>query len=403
MSSAWTRQQAKSLAEQVLSYSRAMDCEVSLEQAHTSFARFAANEVTTSGSAFTLDIGITSGDGRRQGTVHATNSDPSTLQEAVARSEELMESAQPDPEYVEALPPQKYPVTPAFDQETADARPSERAKRAKIALDVARARGLQGSGFSETITRWTALANKNKNFGFFTSTLARFATTMRTADGTGSGWAGRVGPRLSGIPTQQLAERAAEKAKGSANPKALEPGRYTVVLEPQAVADLLGNLIGSLSRRMADQGRSFLSKTGGGNRIGEKIFSELITLRSDPFNPQVPGRSWAGGGGGAGAFLVFGGLGGGAFAGLPSRKTTWIDQGVVKALTVDRYWAKKIKSEPLPFSGSLKLEGGSGTAEQLVAGMDRGLLITHFFYIRTVNPQNVELTGLTRDGVWLVE
>lgn len=404
MSAGWTRQQAKSLAEQILSYSRAKDCEVSLEQAHTAYARFAANDVTTSGSALTLDISITSGDGRRHGTAHASNSDPTTLKETMARSEELMESAQPDAEYLDALPPQKYPVTPAFDSQTAKIGPTDRAETAKLALDVARARGLQGSGFSETITRWSALGNKKRNFGFSTSTIARFATTMRTADGTGSGWAGRTSSRFATIPAQQLVERAAHKAETSAHPQALPPGRYTVVLEPQAVADLIGNLMGSFSRRLADQGRSFLSKPGGGNRLGEKIFPEMITLRSDPLHPQVPGRPWAGGGiGGVGAFLGFGGFGGGAFTGVPSRKTTWIEKGVVKALSVDRYWAKKIHSDPVPFSGSLILEGGAGTAEDLVAGMDRGLLITHFFYIRPVNPQNVELTGLTRDGVWLVE
>ena len=89
--------------------------------------------------------------------------------------------------------------------------------------------------------------------------------------------------------------------------------------------------------------------------------------------------------------------------GLPARKTTWVEKGVVKAVPVDRYWAAKNKLEALPFSGSLVLEGGSGTLDELVAGTERGLLVTHFFYIRSVNPQTVALTGLTRDGLWLVE
>jgi len=274
----------------------------------------------------------------------------------------------------------------------------------KTALDLSRAKALQASGFSENITRWSAIANKKKNFGFHASTVALFSTTMRTEDGTGSGWAGVHSPWFSKIPAQTLAQRAAKKAETSANAKTLEPGRYTVILEPQAVADLMGSLVGSLSKRSADEGRSFLSKPGGGNRLGEKLFPELVSLRSDPFDPRLAGRPWTGGGGGGGrGGLGFGGFGGGGLGHLPSKKTTWIDKGVVKTMTCDRYWAQVTKSEPVPFSGGLVMNGGSGTVEDLIAGTERGLLITHFFYIRVVNPQNVELTGLTRDGVWLVE
>jgi predicted Zn-dependent protease len=89
--------------------------------------------------------------------------------------------------------------------------------------------------------------------------------------------------------------------------------------------------------------------------------------------------------------------------GEPARKTTWIEKGVIKTLPVDRHWATVAKTPPVPLSGSLVMSGDSGTIEDLVRGTDQGLLITHFFYIRPVNPQNVELTGLTRDGVWLIE
>lgn len=405
----WTRQQAKALADQILSYSRAKECEVSLDQARLGHTRFAANDITTSGSSHSLEISITSRDGSRSGTAHANGIEPSVLKSAVARSEELMASASPDPEYEEGLGPQKYPEMHAFHDETAKARAADRAAGVKIALDLSRAGGLNASGFSENIARWSAIANKKKNFGFHSSTVAIYSTTMRTEDGTGSGWAGVHSPWFSKIPAQSLAQRAAKKAETSANPKTLEPGRYTVILDPQAVSDLMGSLIGSLSRRSADEGRSFLSKPGGGNRLGEKLFPEIVTIKSDPFDPRIAGRPWTGGGGGAGGGGGGRGGGGGGFGGggggghLPSRKTTWIEKGVVKTLTCDRYWASVTKSQPVPFSGGLVMTGGSGTVDNLIAGTERGLLITHFFYIRVVNPQNVELTGLTRDGVWLVE
>src|SRR4029450_5633276 len=162
------------------------------------------------------------------------------------------------------------------------------------------------------------------------------------------------------------------------------------------------------------EGRSFFSKPGGGNRIGEKVFADGVTIRSDPFDPRLPGPPWIGGatGGGVGG-LGFGGFGGGNFAGLPTRKTAWIENGLLRNLPVDRYWAKKTNEEPLPFPGSLVVEGGSGATDDLGAGTApgagaprgaaRGLLLARFWYTRPVNPQTVQVTGLTRDGVWLIE
>ena len=158
-------------------------------------------------------------------------------------------------------------------------------------------RTLTASGFSETLVTTSAIANKKGNFGFHVGTTARYSTTMRTADGTGSGWAGFESPRLGDVKAAELAARAARKAETSAAPKELPPGAYTVILEPRAVADLFGNLFSSLTRRTVDEGRSFLSKPGGGNRIGEEVFAPSVTLRSDPFDPRLSGRPWSGGGG----------------------------------------------------------------------------------------------------------
>ena len=286
-------------------------------------------------------------------------------------------------------------------EDTAKAGAVERSVGVGAALKLARERKLNASGFSEATSRWTAIANKKGNFGYHAGSSASFSTTMRTEDGTGSGWAGLDAPRFSEIPAADLAERAAKKAIGSAKPRDIEPGRYTVILEPKAVDDLVELLAGSFSMRTADEGRSFLSKPGGGNRVGEKVFADAVTIRSDPFDPRVPARPWAGGG--TGGFLGFGGTGGAGFTGLPTRKTTWVDKGVVKELSVDRYWATKANTAPRPFFGSIVMEGGKGTVDDLIAGADKALLVTRFWYIRSVNPQIVQVTGLTRDGVWLIE
>ncbi|HEX9690078.1 MAG TPA: TldD/PmbA family protein [Thermoanaerobaculia bacterium] len=397
----WTREEAKKLAEKVLSYSKAPECEVWLEATQAGHTRFAANDVTTSGSSRDLTIAIVSRGEGRTGTVRVNDMEPKALAAAVARSEEVMAAANVDPEWVEGLPAQKYPEIRGFHDATVKAGAPDRKNGVKAALDLARGKKLNASGFSETTARWSALASKKGNFGFSASTSAEFSTTMRTEDGTGSGWAGLEAPDFSEIPAEELGRHAARKAEESAKPRELEPGKYTVVFEPRAVADLLGNLNAVMSRRAADEGRSFFSKPGGGNRTGEKIFAESVTIRSDPFDARVPGRPWVGGAGVG--FLGFGGFGGGNFAGLPTRKTTWVEKGVLRNLSIDRYWAKKNGEEPLPFSGGLVMEGGSGSIEDLVAGTERGLLLTRFWYIRTVNPQTVQLTGLTRDGVWLIE
>ncbi len=185
-------------------------------------------------------------------------------------------------------------------------------------------------------------------------------------------------------PARELSAVAALQAETSARPHALEPGRYTVILEPLAVDDLVGFLLFSLSLHAADEGRSFLAWPGGGNRVGEMVFAEGVTLRSDPSDPRIPSSSWAGGG-------------------LPSRKVNWVEKGVVKTLAVDRYWARKTGRDPVPPPSNLILEGGSGSLDDLIAGTDKALLVTRFWYIRMVNPQDLVLTGLTRDGVWLVE
>ncbi len=395
----WTADEAKALAASILSYAKAEECDVSLASTRSANTRFASGEVTTSGSTRDIAITITSRGGGRSGSVTLNETDPEALRQGVARSEELMALAPVDPEFVPGLGPQQYPAVDAWNDATAGAGTAERLGAVREALETGRAKQLDTSGFCETILTWSAIASRKELFGYHRASDVTFSTTMRTADGTGSGWAGMGSPRLTDIRAKEISAKAARKAASSAKPADLEPGRYTVILEPRALADLLGNLGFSLSMRAADEGRSYFSKQGGGTRVGEKIFGDAITLASDPFDARVPGRPWAGGGGGG---FGFGG-GGGGFTGLPARRVVWIDKGVLRNLSVDRYWASRTEREPVPYSGNLVMEGGSGSVDDLIKGTERGLLVTRFWYIRVVNPQSLQVTGLTRDGVWLVE
>ena len=401
----WTADEAKKLAQRILSYSKADECEVTLQLNDSSHTRFAANEVMTSGSTRDLEIRISSRGKGKSGTVLVNDTEAAALEAAVRRSEALMAVAPESPEWVEGLGPQKYPPIEAFHEETANTGAEARRGGVGAALEAARGGKLNGSGFFETEATWQALANKKGLFGFHRATEASYSTTMRTEDGTGSGWAGTIAPRITDIRAKDLAATAAKKALSSVQPRDLAPGKYTVILEPQAVADFLGNLGFAFSARAADEGRSYFSKPGGGNRTGEKLFADSVTLRSDPFDARVPGRPWAGvgpgfgGGGGGGMFFGLAALN----QGLPAQRVTWIEKGVLKNLATDRYWAQKTKSEPVPFPGSVIMDGGTGSVDDLVSSCARGLLVTRFWYIRATNPQTFQTTGLTRDGVWLVE
>ena len=184
-----------------------------------------------------------------------------------------------------------------------------------------------------------------------------------------------------------------------------QPGNYTVVLEPTAAADIVRLMAGAFNARNTEEGRTFISKRGGGSLLGEKVFPEFVTLRSDPFDPRQPSSPWTA-------------------DQLPTRAITWVDKGVIAGPVpgYDRYWAGKTGKEPTPSAGgvsaaegaaavsaearrqaSLIMEGSDQTLEQLIAGVERGLLVTHFWYIRFVNQQTLQHTGLTRDGLFLIE
>jgi predicted Zn-dependent protease len=168
----WTTEKARALCDRILSFSKAGECEVSLRMAEEGHTRFAANDVTTAGTARTVSVHITSREGGRSGSTTIEELDDSLLREAVARSEALMAAARPDPEQVEGLGPQDYPPIPGFDEATAAAGPIERRDGVKVALELARSRGLNASGFIENSARWSAIANKKGNFGFHRSTAA---------------------------------------------------------------------------------------------------------------------------------------------------------------------------------------------------------------------------------------
>jgi predicted Zn-dependent protease len=228
------------------------------------------------------------------------------------------------------------------------------------------------------------MGNNKGLFGYNKATSVDFSITVRTADGTGSGYVARDYNDASKLDTKSATEIAMQKALASVNTKALEPGKYTVILEPTAGVDLLQNMMRSMDARNADEGRSFLGKKGGGTRLGEKLFDERVTIYSDPMNLEIPGSPFSG-------------------DGRPQEKVTWIEKGVVKNMNYSRFWAQKqgVKATPPP-SGFI-FEGGNESLADLIKSTEKGILVTRFWYIRAVDPQTLLYTGLTRDGTFYIE
>jgi predicted Zn-dependent protease len=264
----------------------------------------------------------------------------------------------------------------------------------KAIVEAARERGLVAAGFIQRQLITESLATKHGLFAYQRYADSRLSTTVRRADGSSSGWASQASVRLGELDGAAAARIAVDKCVRWNKPAKVEPGKYTVVLEPAAVAALVPLMSNSLSARVTEQGRSFLSRKGGGTLLGEKLFPEFITLHSDPLNPAFPVLVWG-------------------VDGLPLRRVTWIEKGVVKNLAYDRYWASKADVPPTPTTAApagfprtasdFVLEGSDRSLDQLIKSVDRGLLVTRFWYVRALNPQTVQLTGLTRDGLFLIE
>jgi len=403
-----TEKDCRKIAERALALAPTDDAGVSLSFGRTSNTRYANNEITTSGEAESVSVVVAVTKDGRTGRVTMNETTDAALERAMKRAAELAEVLPKDPEYVGPVPPQKYPAIVSWDEATMKAAAAERLAGVRAVIEPAAAASLGAFGFFSNEATVQCIANKAGNFGFHRFTNASYSATVRTPDGAGSGWAEDASWKIGEVQAAALAARALQKAKDSRGAKPVEPGDYTVILEPAAVAGLLGfNLAGALSARNAEEGRSFFSKKGGGTLLGEKVFHESVTVKSDPNDPRRPGQPWGGGGGGGGGGgtgFIFGGFatGAGDF-GLANGPMTWIEKGVLKQLAYDRYWAKKSGRELTPSATNVVLEGGTESMESLIASTDRGLLVTNFFYIRVVNPQTMQLTGLTRDGVWLIE
>ncbi len=389
-----SKDDAKKILEKVIGFSKADGIEANLNGTDGGNIRYARNSVSTAGENSDVSLSVQTFFGKKSGGASINEFDDASLEKVVRRAEELAQLAPENPEFMDLLGPQSYGAEPkTFIESTAKITPDYRAQAAANSIEPASKKDVTAAGFLEDSRGFSAVMNSKGMFAYNQSTSVDFTVTMRTNDGTGSGWVARNFNDVSKLNTAEASRIAIDKALQSRNAKAIEPGKYTVILEPNAASDLVGLMFQGFNARTADEGRSFMSKKGGGTKLGEKIVDERIHIYTDPWNEEVPVGNWAGGGGGR-----FGGGGG-----QPRKKMDLIKDGVVSNLIYDRYWASQKNVESTPFPGNRIMVGGTASIEDMIKDTKKGVLVTRFWYIRAVDPQTLLFTGLTRDGTFYIE
>ena len=380
----FSRAEAREITERALSYSTSDQARVNLRSGVEGNTRFAANQMTTAGDVTDASVTVTSAFGRRVASATTNRLDEDSLRRVVESSERMARLVPEDPEYLGELEAGDIPEPEAFFPSTANLDAARRGQVVSRLLEPARERGLDASGFLVFRASAQAVTTSRGLFAYHPSTLATLTTTVRTPDGTGSGWAGVGGNDWDRVDAVEAGRTAVRKAEASRDPEPVEPGRWTVILEPTAVGNMVNLLMGQLSARQAAEGRSFFGVGDGETRIGERFVDPRVTIYSDPLDPDLFTAPFSG-------------------EGLANRRMVWVKDGVLHNLVYDRYWAEQEAREPTGFPAGYKMEGGDSTVDEMIASTERGLLVTRFWYIRAVDPRTILNTGLTRDGTFLIE
>lgn len=376
--------ESRHLCEKLLGMTSAGDARASVTSEDYSQSRFAANDFTTNGRRENVSASLTVWIDQKRGSASANNLDDASLRAAAEEAEQLARLAPVDREYVPTLGAMKYRPTRGYAESTGNISLTRRARDINGIIVACDKAGVIGAGFHHATASAAASATRNGNFHYERSSLASLSATARTRDGGSSGYFLRNHFDAARLDASRVGREAIQKALTSREPRALAAGVYPVILQPQAAVDLIHGF--GFDARSADEGRSAYSLPGGETRVGRKIFDERINIYSDPWHPELPGSS-------------------AALDGIPSEKVFYVRQGVLEKLHYNRHWARVKNQPPTPAGGPSILEstGPTSTEAQMIASMKRGLLVSRFWYIRAVDPRTLLFTGLTRDGVWLIE
>ena len=379
------------IAGRVLELSEADETEVTIEAESDALTRFANNTIHQNVAEQGLLISVRAVVDGRTARATTNKSDEESLRRTTQAALELARHQPKQPGMLPMAGPgargATKPVQRYFES-TAAATPMERARVVAAACKEAVRRGHTAAGIFSTGAHALALANSRGVFASHTQTRAQFSITAM--DGDSSGWAKAASPDVQAIDPAALAGKAMEKAEHSRQPREITPGRMTVILEPAAVLDLAGFLFYDFAGTAVHDNRSCFNK-----RMGKQVFGKNIQLWDDVYHPLQSGAPFDG-------------------EGMPRERVKLVESGVPKRLVYSRATAKKMKAKPtghgLPLPNewgeapmNLVLEGGDSSLDAMIASTDRGVLLTRVWYVREVDPYEKVLTGMTRDGTFLVE
>ena len=380
--------QVLSLVESVIQKSEAEGVFVSLSTGEEALSRYSENQISQNISRNRFNLTITSYFGRRSASASTTEIDPEAIAQTIHRSEELARIAPEDPEWVPLLEPQDYEQrTPAFDPETAALSPLARGEIVQRVCGLSAKAGVEGSGTFSTEAFLRVVGNSRGLRACDRGTQADFSFTARIEDG--SSWSQRTGFAVDQLPIESLTEQLIERALASRHPRPVNPGKYPVVFDGAAFADLLSWVIWNLDARAADEGRSFMSRIDEagkpvGNRLGEPMFSPLVQVQRQPAHPLLQlGTCFA--------------------DGLSNHYREVIKDGVPQTLSYSRYWAQQQGKEPTGAMFPIVMSGSNQSLADLIAQTEQGILVSRAWYVRYVNPRTLEVTGMTRDGTFWIE
>jgi len=376
--------ECRELSGKILGFAKADHTRINIDSGIHGFTRCAINRVTTAGTTEDTTVRLTSVFGKRVASTSTNRLDDASLERAVRDCEALAGISPENPEYMPELGPQKYSDINGYYGSTGELTTEARARAASLGIKAADAAKAIASSFIDVSAGSRAVATSNGMFAHNSNTSVAYTLTVRTEDGLSSGWAGDEGADWNTIESDRIAEDAVRKCRQWQKKTALDPGKYEVVLEPTAVGMLIQRMMFEFDARQADEGRSFFTKRGGGNRIGEKLFDERITIVSDPAEKNGETNPFD-------------------QTGMPIQRETWVEKGVLKTLAYSRFWADKQKVQPRARPSNFIMAGGNTSLEDMIKSTRRGVLITRFWYIRNLNPRIVSYTGLTRDGTFLIE
>jgi len=399
-----SREQCHEIFERVRKYTSVDEVDVLISGGENALTRFANNTITQNVADETYDISVRVAFDGRTARASTNKTDNESLRKVVSQAEALARVQESDPDLLPMATAREAGNGESpnrFFEETAAMGPMERAERASQMVSVAKRMNLTAAGVVASGQQVDAIFNSRGVAAYNVRTHAEASITMIAADS--SGWQKANAPDVRQVDTQRLAEVAAEKARDSAQPKEIAPGKYTVILEPAAVLDLVGFMFWDFSGLALLEQRSFLT-----NRMETRLFGENISISDDVRHPLQSGPGFDG-------------------EGVRRQSVELVDKGVVQRVVFSRASAALARKQGDGKLGTIQTTGhgfplpnemgeapmnvvftapekeSTRTIEQMVTGTERGILVTRLWYIREVEPYEKLLTGMTRDGTFWVE